>query len=163
MRDIHRRTILIGGIVAILAVALNAGVVWAFWRLDGTTSTTVKAGRAVELAVTGTTAADAPLFPGGTTALSVTIENPNAFPIVIDTVAPGPERSVADEAHRKAGCRVTGVAVARRVNAVSWRVEGDSTATFTLPRGVTMTNRSDSACQGATFTIPLQVSGASAP
>ena len=35
--------------------------------------------------------------------------------------------------------------------------------TGTLPRGVTMTNRSDSACQGATFTIPLQVSGASAP
>jgi hypothetical protein len=109
----------------------------------------------------GTT--NSPLYPGGTADLAITIENPNDFPIVISAVAPGAERPTADPEHRNAGCRNTGVSVAERVHTVAWRIDEKGRGTFTLADGVRMTNRSDSACQGATFTIPLRVSGVSAP
>ena len=40
-------------------------------------------------------------------------------------------------------------------------VAGGATSTFTLSGAVSMTNASDNSCQGAIFTIPVDVTGAS--
>ena len=71
-------------------------------------------------------------------------------------------RTVADDGHADGGCRDTGVVVARSVQTVSWEVPKNSIGVFTLADGIRMTNQSDTACQGAVFTIPVQATGVSA-
>ena len=162
MASFRRRTVLIGALVAVLAAAVNAGVAWAFWHTEGTGTAAASARGAVALEAVGTTPPRTALYPGGTAPLRVTIVNPNPFPIRIDAVAAGPGGAQADPAHRAAGCTVTGVRLTGGVDALTWPIGADETATFTLPAAVTMTNDSDSACQGATFTLPLRMSGQSA-
>ena len=120
------------------------------------------AGSAIELRLTGRSDSDKPLYPGATSDLTVTVTNDNNFPIRITTVTPGAGRTVADDGHAEGGCRDTGVVVAKSVQAVSWEVPKNSIGVFTLTDGIRMTNQSDTACQGAVFTIPVQATGVSA-
>ncbi len=163
MQKYPRHALSAGALVALVAVVINVGVAWAYWRYDSTTTATARAKSFQELAVSGTTVSGSRLHPGGTADLFVSIQNPNTFPVLVEAVEPGGDPSEADAKHRRAGCRTTGVSISERRHAVSWRIEGGAAETFTLPRGVKMTNRSDNACQGATFTIPLRVTGVSAP
>ena len=162
MRRVNRRTKVILTVAAVAAVAANAGAAWAYWRVTGTGTGTAQAGAVIELSLKGRSDDDKPLFPGGTSDLTVTVTNRNNFPIRITTVSAGEGKTVADEGHRAAGCRTTGVVVAKDVYEVSWQVAQDTIGVFTLPDGIRMTNSSDSACQGATFTIPVQATGSSA-
>jgi uncharacterized protein (DUF58 family) len=162
MRRVNRRTKVILSVAAAAAVAVNAGVAWAYWRINGTGTGAAQAGAVIELSLKGRSDDARPLFPGGTSDLTVTVTNRNDFPIRITTVAPGDGKTVADEGHRAAGCQNTGVVVAKDVHEVSWQVAKNTIGVFTLPDGIRMTNSSDSACQGATFTIPVQATGTSA-
>lgn len=162
MRKVNRRTKVILTVAAVAAVAVNAGAAWAYWRMTGTGTGVAQAGSVIELSLRGRSDDDKPLFPGGTSDLTVTVTNRNDFPIEITTVSAGAGRTVADEAHRAAGCLNTGVVVAKDVHKVSWQVPRNTIGVFTLPDGIKMTNSSDSACQGATFTIPVQAAGTSA-
>ena len=119
------------------------------------------AGTVVELKLTGRSDDSKPLYPGGTTNLTVTVANQNDFPIKITSLTPGENAVTADPDHRDAGCRNTGVVVAQDVMVVSWEVPKNTIGVFTVPDGVRMTNSSDSACQGATFTIPVRANGVS--
>jgi hypothetical protein len=162
MRKVNRRTKVILTVAAVAAVAVNAGVAWAYWRVTGTGTGAARAGAVIELSLKGRSDEDKPLFPGGTSDLTVTVTNENDFGIRITTVSAGKGRTVADEAHREAGCRDTGVVVSADVHKVSWEVRKNTIGVFTLADGIRMTNSSDSACQGATFTIPVQATGTSA-
>jgi hypothetical protein len=160
-RRLDRRGKVILSVAAAAAVLVNAGAAWAYWMLDGEGSGVAVAGTAVELKLTGKSDDSRPLYPGGTTNLTVTVTNQNDFPIKITSVAPGENAVTADAAHRDAGCRTTGVVVAQDVIAVSWEVPKNTIGVFTVPDGVRMTNSSDTACQGATFTIPVRANGVS--
>jgi hypothetical protein len=162
MRRVNRRTKVILSVAAVAAVAVNAGVAWAYWTINGTGTGAAQAGAVIELSLKGRSDDDRPLFPGGTSDLTVTVTNRNDFPIRITTVSAGEGKTVADEAHRAAGCQTTGVVVAKDVHNVSWQVAKNTIGVFTLADGIRMTNSSDSACQGATFTIPVQATGTSA-
>lgn len=158
---LDRRGRVILSVAAAAAVLVNAVAAWAYWMLDGEGTGVAVAGTAVELTLTGRSDDSKPLYPGGTTNLTVTVTNQNDFPIKITTVAPGAKAVSADSAHREAGCRTTGVVVAQKVIPVSWEVPKNTIGVFTVPDGVRMTNSSDSACQGATFTIPVTANGVS--
>jgi hypothetical protein len=158
---LDRRGKVILSVAAAAAVLVNAGAAWAYWMLDGEGTGVAVAGSVVELTLTGRSDDSRPLYPGGTTNLTVTVTNQNDFPIKITSVAPGDKAVTADSAHREAGCRTTGVVVAQKVIPVSWEVPKNTIGVFTVPDGVRMTNSSDSACQGATFTIPVTANGVS--
>ena len=160
-KRLDRRGKVILGVAAALAVLVNAGAAWAYWMLNGEGTGVAVAGTAVELKLTGRSDDSKPLYPGGTTNLTVTVTNQNDFPIKITSVSPGENPVTADAAHRDAGCRTTGVVVAQDMIAVSWEVPKNTIGVFTVPDGVRMTNSSDSACQGATFTIPVRANGVS--
>lgn len=162
MRKVNRRTKVILTVAAVAAVAVNAGVAWAYWSITGSGTAAVAAGSVIELSLKGKSDLDKPLFPGSASDLIVTVTNENNFPIQITTVAPGKGVTAADDAHRAAGCRNTGVVVAKDVQRVSWDVPKNSIGVFTVPDGIKMTNQSDTACQGAVFTIPVQATGLSA-
>jgi hypothetical protein len=158
---LDRRGKVILSIAAAAAVIVNAGAAWAYWKLDGAGTAVAVAGSAVGLQLHGRSDDSKPLYPGGTTNLTVTVTNNNDFPVKITSVAAGTGEVTADAAHREGGCRTTGVVVAADVLDVAWEVAENTTDVFTVRGGLTMTNSSDSACQGATFTIPVRATGVS--
>lgn len=160
-RKLDRRGKMILGVAVTAAVIVNAGAAWAYWRLDGNGSGVAVAGSAVELRLQGESDDNKPLYPGGTTNMTVTVTNQNDFPIQITSVSPGDGKVTADSAHRNAGCRTPGVAIVDDVLKVTWTVPKNTIGVFTVPDGLTMNNSSDSACQGATFTIPVRASAVS--
>jgi hypothetical protein len=161
MRKVNRRTKVILAVCAVAAVAVNAGAAWAYWRITGSGTGSAKAGSAFELTLKGKSDDNKPLYPGGTSNLTVTVTNENNFPIEITAVAAGAGKPTADEAHREGGCQTTGVVVSQDVHRVSWIVQRNTIGVFTLSDGIKMTNQSDSTCQGATFTIPLKATAVS--
>jgi hypothetical protein len=161
MRKVNRRTKVILAVCAIAAVAVNAGAAWAYWRITGSGTGAAKAGTVIELTLKGKSDDKKPLYPGGTSNLTVTVTNENDFPIEITTVTAAAGKAMADEAHREGGCQTTGVVVSKDVHQVSWIVQRNTIGVFTLTDGIRMTNQSDSTCQGATFTIPVKATAVS--
>ncbi|MEV4636403.1 hypothetical protein AB0J80_03530 [Actinoplanes sp. NPDC049548] len=161
MRKLDRRGKLILSVAAAAAVIVNAGAAWAYWKLGGAGTGVAVAGSAVELKLQGRSDEATPLYPGGKAALTVTVTNQNDFPVKITSISPGGGKVTADSAHRDAGCLETGVVVSRDVLDVSWEVPKNTIGVFTVPGGLRMTNSSDTACQGATFTIPVTAKGLS--
>ncbi|MEV8508763.1 hypothetical protein AB0368_28585 [Actinoplanes sp. NPDC051475] len=161
MRKLDRRGKAILSVAAAAAVIVNAGAAWAYWKLGGAGTGVAVAGSAVELKLQGRSDDGEPLYPGGTAGLTVTVTNQNAFPVKITSISPGSGRVTADSEHRDAGCLDTGVIVSGDVLSVSWEVPKNTIGVFTVPHGLRMTNSSDSACQGATFTIPVTAKGLS--
>jgi hypothetical protein len=143
-------------------IAASGGLAWAYWRMSGSATTTVRAGSAVQLRGTGSPFPQTFLYPGGAADLKVTIQNDNPFPVVVRQITLSPDGVVADSPHASAGCRNTGVTLSPPPNLFSWNVDKNSSRSFVFTRGVRMTNASDSACQGATFTLPLTLGGTSA-
>jgi hypothetical protein len=146
---------------ATVAVVVNGGAAWAYWRINGSGSAAAAAGSTITLEVTGQTYPLAPLYPGATTNIKVTVTNDNPFPVVITLALPAPGAPGVDMPHQTAGCHRSGVSATSSAFNVRWRIGKRSSSEFLLVKGVRMTNESDSACQGATFTIPLAVSGMS--
>ena len=158
---LDRRGKVILSVAAATAVLANAGAAWAYWTLQGDGNAVSVAGRAVELKLQGHSDDSKHLFPGGTTNLSVTVTNQNDFAVKITSLSRGSGTVTADPQHRSGGCRDTGVAVVQAVIDVSWQVPKNTIGVFTVPDGLKMNNNSDSACQGATFTIPIRAVGVS--
>ncbi|MGA5301754.1 hypothetical protein ACPCHT_17630 [Nucisporomicrobium flavum] len=161
MRKLDRRGKVILSVAAAAAVIVNAGAAWAYWTLGGAGTGVAVAGTAVELKLQGRSDESKPLYPGATADLAVTVTNQNDFPVKITSISPGKGKVTADPDHRDSGCVETGVILSADVLPVSWQVPKNTIGVFTVPGGLRMTNSSDSACQGATFTIPVKASGLS--
>ena len=155
-RRSRRRSRKLAVIVVSLTAALGATAAFAAWTVGGGGSGTATATSSQNLttSVATTTAA---LYPGITGAnLYLTVNNPNPFAVAITSVnANG--AAVADGSH--ATCVTTGVSYA--TTAVTHTVPANGSVSFTVP-SVAMSNASDTGCQGATFTIPVTFTAASA-
>jgi hypothetical protein len=159
-RRLDGRTRSILSAAAVAAIVVNAGAAWAYWKVTASETGGARSGTAVKLTLRGRADLNRPLTPGGTGNLTVTLTNDNNFPITITSVSPGPGNAVADDEHRDAGCRDnTGVSLTRTAFAVSLDVPKNTIGAFSIPDGLRMAASSDKACQGATFTVPVQVSG----
>ena len=152
-RRARRRII---AVVVGIAGALAATAAFAAWTVGGggTGTATATSASALTTSVATTTAA---LYPGITGSdLYLTVNNPNPFPVAITSVnANG--AAVADAGHPT--CTTTGVTFT--TTAVTQTVPASGQVSFTVA-GVAMSNASDTGCQGATFTIPVTFTAASA-
>jgi hypothetical protein len=158
LRRIDRRTRSILVSAAAAAVIVNAGAMWAYWHITGSETGRANAGAVVELNLRGRSDLNKPLTPGGRGDLVVTVTNDNDYPLRITSVSAGPDGVVADIEHRENGCVKPAVVVAHKVTEVSWDVERNNVAAFTVPGGLTMAESADPACVGAVFTVPVVVS-----
>ncbi|MEV0897703.1 hypothetical protein [Actinoplanes sp. NPDC049802] len=156
--SLRARPVLVTCLVA-TTLATTGGAAWALWSLDGLGVTSASAGEVIQLQVTARPRPDNPLYPGARSALSITVRNDNRFPVLLTTVRPGTGPATVDAAHENAGCATTGVSLTKSSFPVVWRIPAQRSATFALSNSITMSNASDSACQGATFTVPLTVTG----
>lgn len=148
-------------VIAFLAGALFVvGVATAQWLASGTGSGYAKSGTAVSVStadVSGTVTGD--LLPGGTGDLTLSIANPNDYDVTVTDVVFGKKAITSDTA----GCDSTnhGVTLTSQ-SGLSLTVPAGSTGTVHVLDGVVaMASTSADACQGATFTIPVALSGTS--
>ena len=149
-----KKFVVAGGLVAGL---MATGVAWAAWTADGTGNGYAKATTAEVLTtddVSATTVAQ--LYPGGTGDVKLTINNTNDYPVRVTSIA-GNGTITADTGH--AGCTTTGVSFTDQTG--TWDVAANGETAITLTGAASMSNASLNACQGATFTIPVALTGAS--
>jgi hypothetical protein len=151
-----RRKAFIVAAAAVLVVAV--GVAYAAWTAGGSGSGYAKATTAQALStidVSATTSAT--LYPGATGDLELEIDNPNPYPVRITSVS-GTGAITSDKG---AACNAsTGVTFTDQ-SGLTLDVPASSSASFTLAGSVAMSNASDNSCQGAVFTVPVSLSGAS--
>jgi hypothetical protein len=174
MRKSIKRAVVVG---AVLAVTAGAGAAWAAWGVGGTGSAHAQAEKVVPLETVAATT-DAALYPGAIGSAYLKIKNPNRFPVEINNITWKP----ADGVRASGGigfCGNTGVSFGdfstdtagsngmlsglRLANAAGGQIKvgAGETVQVTLSKSVRMTNRSDSGCQGATFSIPISMLGVS--
>ena len=151
MQKLRRKLTLLG---AVMALFLLGSVVFAAWLVTGNGNGAAQATTAANLIVTpGTTTAD--LYPGTTGAVRVNVNNPNPFGVTITSIAAnGAVTTTAP------GCTTTGVTFTAPTT-TGQVIAAGATATLTLPNAASMSNASDNACQGATFSVPVTVSASS--
>jgi hypothetical protein len=145
-----------GGIV--VGAMLAAGVAFAAWTATGSGSGYAKATTAQALTTVDVSATTpATLYPGATGNVKLSISNPNPYPVTVSSVS----GNGAITSDKGAACNAsTGVTYSNQTG-LSLAVPAAGSATFTLTGAVAMSNASDDSCQGAVFTIPVSLSGAS--
>jgi hypothetical protein len=156
----------IGAIAATVVVAVGVSLAYASWLATGTGSGYAKAGTAQALSTVDVSAStSATLYPGVSGDVLLKVSNPNPYPIQVTSVSLNGTNAdiAADSGH--SGCTTTGVSFTNQtgltisVPAKSGGVNG--TVQTTLAGAAAMSNASLDACQGATFTIPVTLSGGS--
>ena len=154
-----RRLIFAAVTVMVLAIA---SLGYAAWTSAGNGSGIAKASTAQAL-TTVTATASAGLYPGANAALALQVSNPNPYPVTVTDVT-GNGTITADASHSTCGqdaTHPTGVTYTDQHN-LSISVPANGTTSVSVSNSVHMSNASDNSCQGATFTIPVALTGASA-
>lgn len=162
MRQLRKRVGKKLGIAGALALAIT-GAALAAWIVSGSGTGFAQAGSAtdigtIDLPSTPGFTGDDLLVPGGTGDFQITISNPNTFPVMVTDIT----GSGAVTSDKGAACDAsTGVTFTDQTG-LSLLVPAEGSETFVLEDAVSMDNSSANECQGATFTIPVSLSGVSA-
>jgi hypothetical protein len=140
-------------ITVVAASVVGAGVAFAAWTSNGTGTGTATAGQAVDLTITQSGTATG-LFPTGQVNVPFTVKNTNPYSVTLATAKA--TNFKVDAAH--SGCNVSAV------SGVDMTLTDVVTTGSTSPAKnmvVKMDNTASDACQGATFTFDIKVTGAS--
>ncbi len=169
MKPFNKKTSAVLG--AAVAATLSAGIASAVWTSptgDGNSSATGYT--AVKADVTASTgnanSSDATsLFPGSTVTNTVTVSNPNPYPIKVTAITNGAGNAAGGAANACAAgtVNVTSQSVAAGI------AQNDAGSTVAIPAhgtgtynvAVTMASTANNACQGLSFTLPVTISSQS--
>jgi hypothetical protein len=146
-------------VLALLLSAVAASAVIAAWVTNGSGPGYAKAQTASNLTLSDASASTtADLYPGATGSVKLKVTNPNPFPVRITSVA---KQASAITSDKGAACDAsTGVTFSDQTG-LALDLAAGATTTFTFANAISMSNASDNSCQGALFTIPVNVTGAS--
>jgi hypothetical protein len=165
MQGISRTKKLVALAAAVLTLSA-VGLVYAAWITNGGGSVYAKAGSSQALTTVDASAStSATLYPGSTGDVVLRLSNPNPYPVRVTGVSlNGANADIApDSGH--ASCTTTGVSFAGAtglaIDVPARAGATNGTAQQTLTGAVSMSNASVDGCQGATFTIPVSLTGAS--
>jgi hypothetical protein len=146
--------------LAAIAALLATGVILAAWSTGGSGNGYAKAGSASALTIGDASAStSADLYPGATGAVKVKITNPNSFPVRVTSIAKQASGSITSD--KGAACNASTGLTFTDQTGLTLDVAAGATSTFSLSGAVAMGNASDNTCQGAIFTIPVDVTAIS--
>ncbi|MDI6099650.1 hypothetical protein QLQ12_13690 [Actinoplanes sp. NEAU-A12] len=139
-------------------MAVSGGAAWAVWSLTGTGSAEATAGSVATLTVTG--ASTTALVPGAVTDVTLSVTNPNKFPVKITSI------TFSGFGSDKAGCAGTNVEqTAALVPAgliVPAATGSPSVTPVDFPASLKMIANAANECQGAKFTFSTDLGAESA-
>jgi hypothetical protein len=145
---------------AVIAALVVSGIVFAAWSTSGSGNGYAKAGTASALTISDASAStSADLYPGATGAVKLKVTNPNSFPVRITAVAKQTSGSISSD--KGATCNASTGLTFTDQSGLTLDLAAGATSTFTLSGAVAMSNASDNTCQGAIFTIPVDVTAIS--
>jgi hypothetical protein len=148
-------------VAAVAAVVLAAGVAFASWTSGGGGQGSARAKTAVALSTVAVPASSASLYPGADAKVTIRVVNDNDFAVRISGVSYGtPSTTTVTSA---LGACTNGVDAALTFtdqSGLALDVGAHASATFDVD-GVHMGGASANGCQGATFTIPVMLTGTS--
>jgi hypothetical protein len=149
-------------LLALVVLAATAVGAFGYWNGGGAGTGTARLAEPGALSLApGTPAAE--LYPGGDADVATVVSNPNPYYIRIGSLVLGTGGApfVADPAHK--GCGVAALSFVRQTNeGAGWLIPprvGTTAGTLAidLPEAIRMSAAAASACQGATFTVALEV------
>jgi len=149
MRKISKRSAVVLGAAGVVLVA---GVAYAAWSSNGTGSGSVTSTTSVDSVITAANSGSL-LYPGGGTDFTVTITNPNDYPVVVNSISAGSSALVN-------GSCVAGTVTSNAVSAPTGTIAARSTGTYTLH--AQMNANAADACKSQAFTLPLTATLSSA-
>jgi hypothetical protein len=155
---IRRRTLLA---VAGLATLIAAGIGIAAWSTSTSGNAYSKATTAGAITLSDASASTSgDLYPGGSGDLKLRVANPNSFPVRITAVALTSAGTITSNV---TACNTGGTGVTlTSQSGLTLDLAANAAATvLTVPGAVHMSSGSDTNCQGAIFTIPVDVTAAS--
>ncbi len=151
----RRKARLLAACALTSGTVLGGGVAYAHWTTSGSATGSASTGTTVALTTSAATPSGTALVPGGTAPLVVTVTNPNAGSVLVTSVQLDTTRPVL-----VSGAVGTCTSPPLTVSAAtSLTVAGGATTTLTVPNAVTLGATAASGCQGATFTLPVTLSG----
>ncbi len=144
-----------------LFAVLGMGVAGAFYQSNVQSTGTGKATPAAAttpLGLSATGAVGTGLYPGGPGVdVTVTITNPYSRPVtILAAAAAGAVQAVPVSGQT---CATHGVAVTAPSSGLPVTVPANDSVSVTLQDVAQMGSNAENGCQGATFTIPFQVTG----
>jgi hypothetical protein len=100
------------------------------------------------------------LYPSGTGTVKISVANPNPFPVRITSVTLTSGGTITSNV---SACNTggTGVTFTNQTGLTLDLAANASATTFSLANAASMSNSSDNSCQGAVFTIPVDVTATS--
>jgi hypothetical protein len=155
---IRKRTVLA---IALLLMLITAGVAITAWSTSTSGNAYSKATTASSLVLSDASASTSgDLYPGGTGDLKLKVANPNSFPVRITAVSLTSGGTITSNV---AACNSGGTGVTlTNQSALTLDLTANAAASvLTVPGAVQMSSSSDTNCQGAIFTIPVDVTAAS--
>jgi hypothetical protein len=162
MLGTSRRKRLIVGAFTLLVLAA-VGAVYAAWTVNGTGDAYAKAKGAPTALTTVNVSATTPatLYPGATGDVLIRIKNDNDYQVRVTTIT-GNGAITPDAGH--SSCNAAASVTFDNQTGKTIDVPGGGGETeVTLSGAAHMSNAANDACQGATFTVPVSLSGQSNP
>lgn len=158
MRATRRRGLLVTFLLPVLVVGAT-GVAFSYWAKSGagsgsgTTSTT-------QALVLAPGSASNQLYPGGQSAVAVTVTNPNPGAVYVGSFSldttQGTGGFAVDGAH--AACGVASLTFTTQTNGgAGWTIPAGGPWPTSLASSLLMSTTAANACQGASFTVYLKV------
>ncbi|HKN56441.1 MAG TPA: LEA type 2 family protein [Amycolatopsis sp.] len=141
MRKISKRAAVVLGATGVIVVA---GVAYAAWTSTGSGSGEVKSTTSLNSTI-AKLGDGSLLYPGGGTDFTVTISNPNSYPVVVNSISAGSSDAVN-------GC-AAGTVTSAAVSNPSGTIAAGGSGTYTLH--ATMDHDAADACKSQTFSLPL--------
>ena len=147
-------------VLAAVAALVVTGILFAAWSTSGSGNGYAKAGTASALTLNDASASTtADLYPGANGAVKLSVTNPNSFPVRITAVSKQAAGTITSD--KGAACNASTGVTFNNQSGLTLDLAANTTSTFTLANAVSMSNASDNSCQGAAFTIPVDVTAAS--
>ncbi|MGW5714809.1 hypothetical protein ACWEVP_01480 [Amycolatopsis sp. NPDC003865] len=141
MRKISKRSAVVLGAAGVVVVA---GVAYAAWTSTGAGSGSVTSTTSANSVISP--AAGATLYPGAVKTFTVTIDNQNDYPVVVNSISAGSSNVT------EGGC-AAGTVTSAAVTNPTGTIAPKGSAVYTLT--ATMSGSATDACKSQTFTLPL--------
>jgi hypothetical protein len=159
----HKR-LMRNGASAAVGLLIAGTVAYAAWTVNGSGTGTASATTALNLTFSGGSPSGT-LYPGASADVDTSVSNPNPFTVHVSTVSidttQGTNGFGVDAGH--SGCNLSALSFTAATNGGSgWNVPATSSVDVDAAGAIAMSGAANDACQGATFTVYLTATAASA-
>lgn len=149
---------------AAVGLLIAGSVAYAAWTVNGSGTGTASATSAVDLTLT-VGAPSGALYPGGSADVDSSVSNSNPFPVHVSSVtldtSQGTNGFDVDAGH--SGCNLSSLSFTTATNGgAGWDIPASSSVDVDAAGAIAMSSAANDSCQGATFTVHLTATAASA-